>query len=523
MEDIALSLVSHTNVGKTTLARTLLRKDVGTVFDQAHVTEVSDAWPLIESSEARLLLWDTPGFGDSARLLRRLRQERNPVGWFLHAVWDKVTDRALWCSQEAVRNIRDDADVVVYLVNAAEDPEDAAYVPLELEILDWLDCPVLLLLNQTGTAEDVPILEQRWREAVARFPRVRDVMSLDAFTRCWVQESALLERVSSLLTGRAQHHMPALVDRWNARNLEVFNRAVEAVSCLLAETATDREVLPSTLASKAQKQRAMTALAQRLEERLGGLMERLIESHGLDGEAASEVRERVEDFVLPAESLVNVRGGAIWGGLLTGAATGVTAEVMTGGLGFGSGVVVGAALGALGGAGLAKGFQIVLGLGKEPAVRWGADFLTGCTRQCALRYLAVAQFGRGRGAFRDDALDSGESNPWVIALDAGLDQRSEVFSRIWKQVVGPGGKKVVRWPSAATGAAVAERPVDLDLETGPDGSGAFAEDPKQMFDEDSASQRPRAPRQVSEQVRGLLGDILTSRYPEARTLLSGES
>jgi len=522
MEDIALSLVSHTNVGKTTLARTLLRKDVGTVFDQAHVTEVSDAWPLIESADARLLLWDTPGFGDSARLLRRLRQESNPIGWFLHAVWDKVTNRALWCSQEAVRNIRDDADVVVYLVNAAEDPEDAAYVPLELEILDWLDCPVLLLLNQTGVAADVPVLEQRWREAVMRFPRVRDVMSLDAFTRCWVQEATLLERVGCLLTGRAQHHMTGLIDSLNARNLEVFNRAVEAVSCLLAETAVDREVLPSTLASKADKRRAMAALAQRLEERLRALMETLIELHGLDGEAASEVRERIEDFILPAESPVNVRGGAIWGGLLTGAATGVTAEVMTGGLGFGSGVVVGAALGALGGAGLAKGFQIVLGFGKEPAVRWGADYLTGCTRQCALRYLAVAQFGRGRGAFHDDALASGEDNPWVAALDVVLDERSEGFSRIWKQVVGPGSKKAVRWPSAATGAAVAERPVDLEMETAPDGSGAFTEDSEQKPEEGSDSQRRRAPRQVSDQIRGLLGDVLTARYPEARTLLRDE-
>ena len=40
---ITLSLISHTNVGKTTLARTLLRQDVGEVRDQAHVTDVSNA------------------------------------------------------------------------------------------------------------------------------------------------------------------------------------------------------------------------------------------------------------------------------------------------------------------------------------------------------------------------------------------------------------------------------------------------------------------------------------------------
>ena len=40
---ITLSLISHTNVGKTTLARTLLRRDVGDALDQEHVTDVATA------------------------------------------------------------------------------------------------------------------------------------------------------------------------------------------------------------------------------------------------------------------------------------------------------------------------------------------------------------------------------------------------------------------------------------------------------------------------------------------------
>ena len=48
-QDVTLSLISHTNVGKTTLARTLLRRDVGEVMDQAHVTEEAEAFTLIEA------------------------------------------------------------------------------------------------------------------------------------------------------------------------------------------------------------------------------------------------------------------------------------------------------------------------------------------------------------------------------------------------------------------------------------------------------------------------------------------
>ena len=117
---ISLSLISHTNAGKTTLARTLLGRDVGEVRDAQHVTEEATDYPLIETAEGdRLLLWDNPGFGDSARLARRLTRQANPVGWFLSQVWDRFRDRAFWLSQRAVRNVRDRAHVVLYLVNAA--------------------------------------------------------------------------------------------------------------------------------------------------------------------------------------------------------------------------------------------------------------------------------------------------------------------------------------------------------------------------------------------------------------------
>eukprot|EP01036_Dinobryon_divergens_P057059 gene57059-76190_t len=114
---IALSLVSHTNVGKTTLARTLLGRDIGEVRDQAHVTlEAADHVVMQTPEGDRLVLWDTPGFGDSHRLARRLEQAGNPIGWFLSEVWDRFRDRAFWSSQRAVRHLVGDADVVLYLL-----------------------------------------------------------------------------------------------------------------------------------------------------------------------------------------------------------------------------------------------------------------------------------------------------------------------------------------------------------------------------------------------------------------------
>src|SRR4029450_7061055 len=103
---IALSLISHTNAGKTTLARTLLGRDVGEVRDAPNVTIEATPYPMIDTPAGdALILWDTPGFGDSARLAKRLAQQGNPIGWFLSEVWDRWRDRPFWSSQQAMKNV----------------------------------------------------------------------------------------------------------------------------------------------------------------------------------------------------------------------------------------------------------------------------------------------------------------------------------------------------------------------------------------------------------------------------------
>ncbi|MCB9898635.1 MAG: DUF3482 domain-containing protein [Planctomycetes bacterium] len=476
VETLALSLVSHTNVGKTSLARTLLRRDVGSVFDQAHVTDVSEAWTLLESDGARLLLWDTPGFGDTARLLRRMRAEGNPVGWFLHQVWDRATDRALWCGQEAVRNVRDQSDVVIYLVSAAEHPDDAGYVALELDLLGWLGKPVVVLLNQTGPAgDDRPELLDAWTAHVTRWDSVRSVLPLDAFARCWVQEGTFLEHVRDALPEARRPLMQRFVDAWNARNLEAFGEAVDALAALVHETAVDTEPLPGLLASGAEKKKAMDRLARRVEARTRALLDRLLALAGLEGASAARVADEIRDFVVSGEPPLGVKKGAIWGGVLSGAATGVAADLLTGGLSFGGGAVVGAVLGALGGAGLAKGFQLVASR-KAPAVRWSQPFLSGLLHDSLLRYLAVAQHGRGGGEFHEGDAPSA----WRDAVGDVLRERKDALSALWTSLLR-------------------------------DGAGGLSDD--------AAARRVQCER-VHALVDELLRAVLVRRHPAARALLA---
>ena len=218
---IALSLISHTNAGKTTLARTLVGRDVGEVRDAQHVTQEAAAYPLLETPAGdALVLWDTPGFGDSARLARRLAQQGNPIGWFLSQVWDRFRDPPFHLAQRAVRNVRDSADVVLYLVNASEAPDDAGYLTAELDVLAWIGKPVVVVLNQTGRprphdeeAADVT----RWQRAVGTRPLIHAVTTLDAFARCWVQEIALFDLVAGALPPPRLPALARLATAWQRR------------------------------------------------------------------------------------------------------------------------------------------------------------------------------------------------------------------------------------------------------------------------------------------------------------------
>ncbi len=455
---VALSLVSHTNTGKTTLARTLLRADVGEVRDAAHVTEFADAHTLITTPQGdELQLWDTPGFGDSARLAKRLRASAQPLGWFLSQVWDRWRDRPFWASQQALRHVQAESDVVLYLVNAADSPTSAGYVAAEMELLAWLGKPVLVLLNQMGApraAEQEAADVQLWRQHLAPWPLVQGVLPLDAFARCWVHESTLLQAVQGLLTsntltsnknGDKASAMARLVQAWQARGQATFEAAAQELAHSLAQMAllrvpaqggtglldsarqlggTLKGVIsqafgkdqPAAGAPTQPPNPAQEALAQTLEALAASSTTRLLALHGLEGHAQRQILARVAgQFALQAH--VPEGRAALVGGAVTGALTGLKADLAAGGFTLGGGMLAGALLGALGAAGVARGITVVRGTGGTGGthsswLRCSHEALNQFAQAALLRYLAVAHFGRGRGAWVDAESPHTGTPPW---------------------------------------------------------------------------------------------------------------
>jgi len=447
-DPVSLSLISHTNVGKTTLARTLLRRDVGEIRDRPHVTDTSDAFTLIETPQGdRLLLWDTPGFGDSARLLRRLRQSGNALGWFLSQVWDRYVDRPFFSSQQAIRNVRDEADVVLYLVNASEDPASAGYVDAEMQVLGWIGKPVLVLLNQLGPprpAEAEAAEVRRWADHLATHAWVRGSLAFDAFARCWVQEHLLLDRIGAVLPQEQLEGFARIADAWRVRNRTTFEESMRVLARQLAIAATDGVAVPA----KGMRDTAREwiggllrpgehELARRLDAEVRRATDELIALHGLSGRAASEILQRMGAEFAVAKAADPGRASLV-GAAVSGALGGLAADLAAGGLTFGAGALIGGLLGAAGARGLASAYNLARG-SESTIVRWSPAFLSSRTSAALLRYLAVAHFGRGRGDF----VASEYPPHWAPLVEAAVARRSAQLHDVWSNAPRSGGHEAL--------------------------------------------------------------------------------
>lgn len=455
---VCLSLISHTNVGKTTLARTLLRRDVGQVLDQEHVTVVAEAHCMVEAEGCRLLLWDTPGFGNTAPLLKRLRRSHQPVRAFLLETWDRVRNRSLWCSQQAVRNVQADADVVLYLIDASQKPEDAAFVGMEMEILQWMGKPVVVLLNQTGPPRprlDEQIEEEGWRQHLRRFSIVREVLGLDAFARCWVQEHVLLDRIGPLVPTDKRAAFLQLKEAWQRKNALIFEQSMAVLGRQLAESVTDKETTSKeTLLQRIgwgrralhdEMDAAREALGQRLAERSVAASNELIHLHELAGQRKEHLEKAHEkNFSVP--QAVNESLWTAVGGVLTGAATGVLTDIKTGGLTLGGGAIVGAFLGGAGSYLLAKGYNLTRSA--KDSVRWTEEHFAAQTETVLLFYLAVAHWGRGRGEWAE----ADHPAAWRETVATAVSAHRKEIDALWKR--GPEGSME---ELASTAAALCRR------------------------------------------------------------------
>ena len=304
--------------------------------------------------------------------------------------------------------------------------------------------PVLVLLNQTGpprAPEDEAQDVARWRDALAPHGHVRDVLALDAFARCWVQEFALFAAIESVLPRRpAAARSRGSRDAWRARRWAQFDAAFAALAQPVAAAICARVVVPP----KPMLRRIGTALGvgerrrgRRRAPRAARARRAARRRHARrDGTRDCALRtcpaapSATSRHASPATSRARGpsarRKAAAMGGIVSGAVTGLAADLAAGGLTFGAGMLTGAVLGALGGAGVARALNVARGQ-SDDSVRWDDAFLERLVGSVLLRYLAVAHYGRGRGDYRDGEYPAF----WRPRVEAAVAARRAEFAGVF--------------------------------------------------------------------------------------------
>ena len=392
--EIVLSLISHTNIGKTSLARTILRRDIGEIRDEPHVTDESTRHILLESGDAALVLWDTPGFGHVGELIKRLEREENVWGWLMNEVVDRFFNRPLYCSLEAVRNIRNHSDVVLYLVNVQENPGDAGYVQMEFRLLEALAKPVVLVLNQVHVdqlvnRERMQRLKAEWRKNLEAFSCLREVVVLDAFMRSWHHEIHLMDVVQPLLAEPKRTAMLHLRQNYIHQQEKILDRCSEA-ACRVFWFARSQTHSP---VQGTDAKDVFLRLAADLQNRLDAYVDLLMEQHGIESDGRAELLADIEQANGIAVKTLDEKKTGLFTGALTAAGTGLMADIMSGGLTFGGGAVLGFLGGCLGG----FSFSRLFNMRQSGPVSWKAEALVELFKMMIFYYLLAAHHGRGKG------------------------------------------------------------------------------------------------------------------------------
>jgi GTPase SAR1 family protein len=389
-----IALSSHTNVGKTSLARTLLRRDVGEVRDAEHVTKTRAGYFLIYTDKARLRLWDTPGFADAKVLTKHLKQKK---GW----IWLKdLQNKSLQFDKEAALSLKEEADLILYVVPSNLDQHTKTQVLEEWELLTLLNRPIIVILNRISThqAHEVKTILEQWEAYLSSFSSFAEILTLDAFCRTWHDEeylfNAIVKHVDHTLKNTAQHCR----DQWHKQHKQ---QTLDIVTCFT-------EILLFLVNDRAQDkvQHAELQLQQRAQDAIQDSQQHILDYLGLAHDVQEQMISHSESLL---QSVIPRKGertwGAVIGGAVSGLLSGIMTDVLAGGFTFFGGAAVGLLLGAVGGASIAEGYSKIKG--KEGKILvWNEDFIKGVMLKLVFIYITAATFGRARGVFNDESLGS---------------------------------------------------------------------------------------------------------------------
>lgn len=352
---IKLAVVGHTNVGKTSLLRTLLRdRQFGEVSARPSTTRHVEGARLKAEGQSIVELYDTPGLEDAIALLDYLER--------LSPAAERLTGPQRLArflqSAEASRRFEQEAKVLrqlqasdagLYVIDVRE-PVLAKYQD-ELSALNLCGKPLLPVFNFSASPAN---REVEWSAALAELG-LHAKVSFDSIAPPIEGEARLYDSLALLL----DEARPALQQLLNEHQQQAQLRR-QAGLRLIAELAIDCAAC-RRLARSEQAVSATEQLQDQIRQREQQCVDSLLRLYGFAAQDAPALdlpfsEGRWSDDLFNPETLRQL-GLQLGSGVLAGAAAGASLDLLVGGLSLGAATV----LGALAGGGL----QTVRGYGQR--------------------------------------------------------------------------------------------------------------------------------------------------------------
>ncbi|MEB0039462.1 MULTISPECIES: DUF3482 domain-containing protein [unclassified Pseudomonas] len=342
---LTLAVVGHTNVGKTSLLRTLTRDvDFGEVSHRPSTTRHVEGARLSVDGEALLELYDTPGLEDAIALLDYLERLDRPGerldGPARLARFLEGSEARQRFEQEAkvLRQLLA-SDAGLYVIDARE-PVLAKYRD-ELAVLASCGKPLLPVLNFVSSAEH---REAEWREALARLG-LHALVRFDSVAPPEDGERRLYESLALLLENSRDQLERLIVDQQTQRGARQHS-ATRLIAELLIDCAACRR---SVVTGSGLEQAAIEDLRKAVRQREQRCVDALLKLYSFRPHDATAIDVplldgRWSDDLFNPETL-KVLGVRVGSGLAAGAAAGAGVDLLLGGITLGAAALAGAIAG----------------------------------------------------------------------------------------------------------------------------------------------------------------------------------
>ncbi|KTB76602.1 GTPase SAR1 [Pseudomonas syringae ICMP 13102] len=342
---IKLAVVGHTNVGKTSLLRTLTGDvSFGEVSHRPSTTRHVEGARLSVDGQAVVELYDTPGLEDAIALLDYLERLDRPGerldGPARLARFLEGSEARQRFEQEAkvMRQLLD-SDAGLYVIDARE-PVLAKYRD-ELAVLASCGKPLLPVLNFVSAQQH---REPEWREALSRLG-LHALVRFDSVAPPEDGGRRLYESLALLLES-ARPRLERLINDQEKQRSAKRHSAARLIAELLIDCAACRRSVETTAD---QEQQAVEALRKAVRQREQQCVEALLKLYAFrkDDVSSSDLPlmdGRWGDDLFNPETL-KLMGVRVGGGVAAGAAAGAGVDLMVGGVTLGAAALVGAIAG----------------------------------------------------------------------------------------------------------------------------------------------------------------------------------